>query len=102
VKADEWGGWTCCVEQGHYGHAGRKKTWLYANGVDLPELKWGSSGQRLDPVLLEKRGYEYARRCGITGAIGGGKKKAFRGRSPIGFRDLLISMARTSNKAEAA
>lgn len=36
-------GWTCCVEQGHYGHAARKKTWLYAHGVDLPSLIWGPS-----------------------------------------------------------
>ena len=41
--------WTCCVEQGHYGHPARKATWLYVvrpKGT-LPDLKWGSSGQRL-------------------------------------------------------
>ena len=38
------GGWTCCVEQGHYGHKARKATWLYVYGAhDLPELKWGKS-----------------------------------------------------------
>jgi hypothetical protein len=39
------GGWTCCVEQGHYGHRARKMTWIYAAGMppeDLPDLKWGS------------------------------------------------------------
>ncbi len=39
--ADKYGGWTCQVEQGHYGHMARKKTWLYARGVDLPDLIWG-------------------------------------------------------------
>ncbi len=54
VVADWQGGWTCYVEQGHYGHAGRKGTWLYANGIELPSLKWGHSGQRLCPVVLRK------------------------------------------------
>lgn len=42
-------GWTCCFEQGHYGHRARKATWLFAVGCDLPELIWGpSTGIRLD------------------------------------------------------
>jgi hypothetical protein len=51
IQADFRGGWTCCVEQGHYGHPARKATWLYVWGVrkqDLPELKWGKCrGRRL-------------------------------------------------------
>lgn len=30
VVADWLGGWTCCVDQGHYGHRAQKATWLYA------------------------------------------------------------------------
>lgn len=97
IKADFEGGWTCCIEQGNYGHRGRKLTWLYAHSVTVPSLKWGHSGQRLDPVLLANRGYEYARRCGITGALGGAKKKNARGETPIPFRDLLIGMTRCCN-----
>lgn len=48
VSAGMWDhGWTCCVEQGHYGHAARKATWLYVCRVpDLPVLKWGASEYR--------------------------------------------------------
>ena len=41
VWADWLGGWTCSVEQGHYGHECPKATWLYAVGCDLPSLAWG-------------------------------------------------------------
>lgn len=102
VQADSSGGWTCCVEQGHYGHAGRKVTWLYANCVDLPELRWGHSGQRLCPVMLNRHGYEKARRCGITGRIGGKSKKDARGATPKPFRDLLIAIACSAVQREAA
>lgn len=39
-------GWTCCVEQGHYGHAARKATWLYVAGCVPPDLIWGPSEAR--------------------------------------------------------
>lgn len=102
VYADWHGGWTCCVEQGHYGHAGRKKTWLYACRVELPSLRWGSSGQRLCPITLERHGYKIARRRGITGRLGGKSKKRDRAATPVDFRDVLISIARTAKLAEAA
>lgn len=35
------GGWTCHVEQGRYGHPAKKGTYLYAWGVELPDLRWG-------------------------------------------------------------
>jgi hypothetical protein len=103
VVADFQGGWTCCVEQGHYGHAGRKMTWLYAHSVEPPSLTWGSSGQRLCPIMLERHGYLKARRCGITGSLGIKRKKDLRGATPTEFRDLLLSIARTAKPiAEAA
>jgi len=102
VFADWLGGWTCCIEQGHYGHAGRKATWLYANGAHLPSLRWGGSGQRLCPVMLARHGYEKARRCGITGSLGGKRKKAARAATPEAFRDVLLAMARTAKQKEMA
>jgi hypothetical protein len=100
VVADFFGGWTCCVEQGHYGHAARKATWLYAFGVDLPELTWGSSGsrQRLD------EGYHSAeeRRRAIKTGVCQRLSKHQRAATPIAFRDLLIAIARTAYAAKVA
>src|SRR5215217_5235024 len=50
-------GFTCYVEQGHYGHASRKPTWLYAVNCTLPELNFSKGEQRLHPKALEKYGY---------------------------------------------
>lgn len=94
VQADEFGGWTCYVEQGHYGHISRKPTWLYANGVKLPQLNWERLPQRLHPVALAKYGYEKARRIGVVAMIGGKRKTEIRNATPIPFRDLLLSMVR--------
>lgn len=101
VVADWFGGATCYVEQGFYGHAARKATWLYANGVDLPSLRWGQGEQRLDPKMVERHGYAYARRKGLVSMIGGKDKKAKRNATPIEFRDLLLSIATTA-RAEAS
>lgn len=91
VQADDIG-WTCCVEQGHYGHVSRKATWLYAVGTNRPELIWGSSGQRIHPVALERYGYEKARRIGMVAMIGGKDKTKIRNATPVAFRDLLLSI----------
>jgi hypothetical protein len=100
VKADEFGGWTCHVEQGHYGHMPRKGTWLYAVGVDLPNLRWGKSPQRIHPVALERYGYEKARRIGMVAMVGGKDKTRIRNATPIEFRDLLLSIAATCSRKE--
>ncbi len=58
-------GWICCVEQGHYGHPARKKTWLYATGAKPQELIWGpSSGVRLDEGFHSKAERDAARARG--------------------------------------
>lgn len=88
-------GWTCYVEQGHYGHASRKGTWLYANGCALPDLNWTLGAQRLDPKMVERHGYEYARRKGLVSMVGGKNKTAIRNATPPQFRDVLLSMARS-------
>lgn len=94
VRADDFGGMTCCVEQGHYGHISRKPTWLYAVGSTLPKLIWGKSAQRIHPVALEKHGYEKARRIGMMAMVGGKDKSRIRNATPREFRDVLLGMVR--------
>ena len=96
VKADAFGGWTCCVDQGHYGHFANKRTWLYAVGCELPSLVWGKGAQKIHPVALERHGYERARRIGMMAMVGGKDKTRIRNMTPEPFRDLLISMARSA------
>lgn len=100
VVADFYGGWTCCVEQGRYGHYARKPTLLLAYGIaNLPELHWGKSEASLDPAVVARLGLKRAKRLGEVGSRGGGKNSAPRIGTPVEFRDLLISLAR---QAEAS
>lgn len=71
------GGWTCRVEQGHYGHRARKATWLYAHSVELPTLTWGPS--------------QWTQTCERMGL-------AERIHTPPAFAELLLSIAHTSTK----
>jgi hypothetical protein len=88
-------GWTCCIEQGASGHRARKATWLYACGVDLPALRWGTAPG--DFVRLDEgfHSIEERRRAIKAGACQRLSKNQ-RAATPIEFRDLLISIARTA------
>jgi hypothetical protein len=79
----DWG-WTCCVEQGHYGHRARKATWLYAAHVELPSLRWGPSSATA-----------WVSYCGnhTRGKVVQRMSKRERSATPPAFRDLLISIA---------
>ena len=93
VVADFSGGWTCCVEQGYYGHPARKATWLYVNGFFPPSLKWGRA-----PGDFFRLGDGYhstveRARAVKTGILQRLSKKQ-RAATPIEFRDLLLSLAR--------
>lgn len=82
------GGWSCHVEQGHYGHPARKATWLYAFGVpDLPMLRWGKSTGRALVSWLNNHGTQHDTRPRV------GKKQA--SATPPAFRDVLLSIARS-------
>jgi len=92
------GGWTCCVEQGRYGHYARKPTLLVAYYCDLPELDWGIGEPRIPQWAIDKYGLERAKRNGELSFKGGGTDSSPRIATPTAFRDLLIDMARTAKK----
>lgn len=95
IQADDAGGWTCCVEQGRYGHYARKPTLLYAVGVSLPELRWGKSEPVFPAWAIERYGLAKCRRIGELGLRGGGTDSAPRIGTPPEFRDLLLCMAKS-------
>ncbi len=100
TQADSFGGLTCQVDQARYGHLTIKPTWLYAFGVIPPDLIWGEApaGQKLVSALpgpSEKR-----RRMIRTGAIQR-LSRSQRIATPIEFRDLLLSIARTAQRKAA-
>ena len=101
IKADEYDGWTCCVEQGRYGHYARKPTLLLAYHVELPELDWGIGECRLDPAVIARMGLKRAKRLGEVGSKGGGTDSTPRISTPALFRELLISIAKTARRAKA-
>lgn len=94
IKADEHG-FTCCVEQGRYGHYARKPTLLYAVCVDLPELDWGIGEHRIPQWAIDKYGLEYCKKAGELAFKGGGTDSSARIGTPEPFRNLLIEMAKT-------
>lgn len=94
IAADWDGGWTCCVEQGHYGHRARKATWLYAQGVELPSLAWGRSeaSARLDDGYHRRQERIAAKARGRDSGARERLSKAECSATPREFRDVLLRM----------
>lgn len=95
VSADDFGGWTCQVDQKHYGHAAPKPTWLYAVGCDLPGLDWSMSDRTPPQWMIDRYGEAKARKIGVVAMVGGKDKTRIRNATPEPFRDLLLSIARS-------
>lgn len=98
ISADLYGGWTCCVEQGRYGHYARKPTLLYSFGCELPELDWGIGESRIPKELIDRVGIKKAKKLGEVCSKGGGVDSTPRIHTPELFRELLISIAESANK----
>jgi hypothetical protein len=85
------GGYSAHVEQGQYGHVAKKATWLYAYGVELPRLRWGSTPDSKITHLVSW--------CGNHVASGEKRPrvgKALASATPHEFREVLIRMAQSA------
>ncbi len=95
VAAGDGLGWTCRVEQGHFGHRARKATWLYAAKVALPSLPWAASNPPPSPNSTPQSlpAGRRASRTGICQRMSRNRRRA----TPPAFRDMLLAMARSVN-----
>lgn len=93
IRADEFGGFTCCVEQGGYGHYARKPTLLYVVNGKTPELKWGKTEAVFPQWAIDHYGLAKCKRIGELGLKGGGKDNEHRIGTPPEFMKLLIHIA---------
>jgi hypothetical protein len=100
VAADWFGGWTCYIEQGRYGHPARKATWLYARNVELPALKWGRDpkwdgssvgGMWKGAAAQVSWCKNHSSRVDDRPRIGKREASA----TPAEFRDVLLAMAQS-------
>lgn len=87
------GGFVAHVEQGRYGHAAKKATWLYAFDCDLPSLKWGRIADGASSAAVSWCG-NHTRRFDTRARVG----KRAASATPIAFREMLIAMARSANE----
>ena len=97
VNADMFGGWTCYVEQFRYGHPAKKATWLYAFGVELPELRWGLLADNASTALVSW--------CGNHVKTGERRERVGKARAaatPPEFREALLSIARSTTRERGA
>lgn len=95
--SDEWG-FTIQVDQYHWGHMARKRTWLYVCGLpieDLPPIPH-REGEPAYVIYTGKAAAERSRRMG--------KKhlpKKMRSYSPPAFAEWLVEIARRAEQAKA-
>lgn len=79
--------WTTEVDQGRYGHAARKRTWLLYCGRNPPPLNWAeATSTRIISGFLHHTGTDESRRIRPREAR----------MTPLPFRDLLLSIAVTA------
>jgi hypothetical protein len=84
-------GWVTEVSQGAYGHRARKLTWLYVVASESPTVDWSVPAPKAQVSFCKNHGNSPLPRLS--------KREA--SATPIPFRDLLLSIARTARPSEA-
>lgn len=93
------GGFTAYVEQGRYGLPVKKSTWLYAYGVELPQLRWSYDRDRAgdgDGGMDHWRDRFGGRREQWSNSTHRGGHHGLTTTTPPEFRDVLIEMAHSA------
>lgn len=92
TSSDEYGGRSCCVAQGHYGHSARKMTWLNCVSFFFPELTWGPSQShtRMDMGFHSTEERRKYIRSGVVGRLSHRQRLL----TPKPFQNLLVGIAR--------
>jgi hypothetical protein len=103
VAGDWQGGWTCCLDQGHYGHRAQKTTWLYACHIIPPFLRWGRSrGKAWIGTGFNRPGaFAAAKAAGWVYNPLNNLSKKERIATPVLFRDVLVTIARSCYDVES-
>jgi hypothetical protein len=87
---DLYGGKSCCVAQGNYGHTAQKLTWLYGVNINFKELTWGKCKglKRLDDGChVSRKTKPIVNKKNRTST----KENVY---TPEKFRDLLIEFVK--------
>lgn len=110
------GGWTCHVEQWHWGHRAKKATWLYAFGVDPPPpMVWGATPDNAVVAYVTDGGGDVGRKrvakytlpspvswCGNDISSGERRQRLSQreaSATPHKFRDALLNIARLASRS---
>lgn len=88
TNSDKFGGRSCCVAQGQYGHRAQKLTWLYGVNIKYKELKWGKCEGK---IRLDEGFHSSKERDKITTRRNRTSKEDNL-KTPIEFRDLLLEL----------
>ena len=85
-------GWISQVDQAWYGHICNKPTWLYAVGCNVQSFKWGRKADTEYCVgrFRTTQGFPSKKKLLSTQ-----EQRKYNSTTPIPFRDLLLSMARS-------
>jgi hypothetical protein len=84
-------GFTTEVSQVAYGHAARKRTWLYAVGCELPALNWSEP-----PATAQVSAFGLTKPGGSRWTYDQALDKGKSSYTPPAFRDVLLDMARSA------